>query len=156
MTISVQAKRGHNGSPEELLENEIAWREFRTPNLARAVQNFALEVLEGALFGSPSDTELDGVRWILEMKDMEAVMLCGDYEVAIVSILDLIEIEIASREDIRVGTFGGYRDDSETYLAIANRFRTWAKRLEAAASEQERQLAAWGDKQRARYAESNP
>jgi len=89
---------------------------------------------------------------------MEATMLCGDYEVVNLSVLDLIEIEIGLREDIHVGSFAGYHDNSETYIAVANRFRTWAKRLEAAASEQERQLEAWCDERRrlAEIGHANP
>lgn len=143
MSICIKPTKGQNSSDSELVENEIAWREFSSPQLTTAIHRFALEVLKGALYGADDDSNIDGVRWYLDLNTMTASHLAGDYELAQVDVLQLIEIEIAQREDINIGAFCGYHDESETYLAIANRFRSWAKRLESAAVRQEIGLANW-------------
>lgn len=153
MKHAVRPQRGLNATPKEIMDAEIAWRDFKPPALTRAIQDFTLEVLENTLFGDPRDGEFDGVQWMLDPNKMTAHMLCGDSEIVILDIGELIELEIAQREGFDFDSFlPSYLDDSETYLMIANRFKAWAVRLEKAAIAQELALSKWGDERRAKLA----
>ena len=131
--MSVRPKPGEDWNDRALINNEIAWRKFETPNLTRAVQDFALDVLKSALIGD--ETETAGVHWVLDIGSLQSTCLLGDMDAVNLEIVELIEDEIGFCEREHV-------DDSEKYLAAANRFKAWARRLEAAASRQERKLAA--------------
>ena len=129
--MNTKPKRGQDGIPEKLMDNEIAWREFQPPMLMRAVQDFALQVLDSALFGDPNDSEFDGVRWVLDFREMTAHMYAGDHEVVIVDVRELVEEEIKEREDC-------YYTESENLRAEAATFEAWAKRLRDTADLQDK------------------